>query len=205
MADKTNKQFWQRLARVYAPLAASDQQFYAELCARIQPYLRRDMDVLELACGSGQLSFPLSGGVRAWLATDFSENMIAQARRRGETGQLRFRVADATALPFPDARFDCVVIANALHIMPEPERAMREIRRVLKPGGLLCAPTFLWAEGRTNGVRRRLMSLAGFRLYREWNRERFQQFIEGYGFTVQEQDLIDGGFAPVGVLIAVKH
>ena len=42
--------------------------------------------------------------------------------------------------------FDCVVISNALHIMPEPEKAMQEIRRVLKKMVFCTLPTFLWAE-----------------------------------------------------------
>lgn len=204
MADTTNKKFWQRIARLYAPLMESDPDFYREICARIRPHLKSDMEVLELACGPGPLSRPLSSNVREWLATDFSENMIAQAKKQGESERLHFSVADATALPYPDAHFDCVVIANALHIMPQPEQAMREISRVLKPGGLLCAPTFLWAEGKANKFRKRVMSLAGFKVYREWDSKSFSQFVRSYGFTVLEMDLVDGGLAPVGVLIAVK-
>ena len=90
------------------------------------------MNVLELACGTGQLSFPLSDCTNSWTATDFSENMIKQAKRRGTTEKLSFCVADATALSYENENFDCVVISNALHIMPEPEKAMQEIRRVLK-------------------------------------------------------------------------
>lgn len=58
--------------------------------------------------------------------------MIKQAKRRGTTEKLSFCVADATALSYENENFDCVVISNALHIMPEPEKAMQEIRRVLK-------------------------------------------------------------------------
>ena len=48
------------------------------------------MNVLELACGTGQLSFPLSDCTNSWTATDFSENMIKQAKRRGTTENLVF-------------------------------------------------------------------------------------------------------------------
>lgn len=205
MKDRTNRRFWQRVAKLYAPLCESDRDFYPKLSAFVQPYLNGDMEVLELACGSGQLSFPLSGCVRSWLATDFSENMIAEARKRGETDRLRFRVADATALPFPDAHYDCAVIANALHIMPEPEQALREISRVLKPGGLLYAPTFLWAEEQASEVRRRLMELAGFKAYREWNLAQFRAFIEAQGYTVLKQELLESVPAPVGMLLARKQ
>ena len=136
--------------------------------------------------------------------TDFSENMIKQAKRRGTTEKLSFCVADATALSYENENFDCVVISNALHIMPEPEKAMQEIRRVLKKDGILYAPTFLWAEKKSSGLRKRLMSITGFKAYKEWNKENFCEFIADYGFTVVKVNLVDGGLAPVGVLIAKK-
>ena len=204
MKDKANKGYWQRLAKIYAPLMESDKKFYNAICGYIRDYLKPDMNILELACGTEQLSFPLSDYTNSWTATDFSENMIEQAKRRGTTEKLRFFVADATALSYEDEKFDCVVISNALHIMPEPEKAMQEIRRVLKKDGILYAPTFLWAEKNSSGLRKRLMSITGFKAYTEWNKGSFCKFISDYGFTVVEIDLVDGGLAPVGVLIAKK-
>ena len=201
---KANKGYWQRLAKIYAPLMESDKKFYNAICGYIRDYLKSDMNVLELACGTGQLSFPLSDCTNSWTATDFSENMIKQAKRRGTTEKLSFCVADATALSYENENFDCVVISNALHIMPEPEKAMQEIRRVLKKDGILYAPTFLWAEKKSSGLRKRLMSITGFKAYKEWNKENFCEFITDYGFTVVKVNLVDGGLAPVGVLIAKK-
>lgn len=60
MKDKANKGYWQRLAKIYAPLMESDKKFYNAICGYIRDYLKSDMNVLELACGTGQLSFPLS-------------------------------------------------------------------------------------------------------------------------------------------------
>lgn len=56
----------------------------------------------------------------------------------GESAQLAppFSVQDATSLPYTSGTFDAVVISNALHIMPEPEKALKEIRRVLKSGDI---------------------------------------------------------------------
>lgn len=147
MKDKANKGYWQRLAKIYAPLMESDKKFYNAICGYIRDYLKSDMNVLELACGTGQLSFPLSDCTNSWTATDFSENMIKQAKRRGTTEKLSFCVADATALSYENENFDCVVISNALHIMPEPEKAMQEIRRVLKKDGILYAPSAIMYFG----------------------------------------------------------
>lgn len=56
MKDKANKGYWQRLAKIYAPLMESDKKFYNAICGYIRDYLKSDMNVLELACGTGQLS-----------------------------------------------------------------------------------------------------------------------------------------------------
>lgn len=171
MNDKSNKKFWNKFAKLYAPFMKKDKGVYDNVCEYIRPYLNRNMNVLELACGSGQLSFNLSKYAKNWIGTDFSEQMILEARKRGENENLTFEVADATSLSFSDGEFNCVVIANALHIMPEPDEAMREIYRVLKPNGILSAPTFLWKEGTQSKFKKWIMSVVGFKMYQEWNKK----------------------------------
>ena len=73
--------------------------------------------------------------------------MIREAMKGERPANLTFEVADATALPYADASFDAVLIANALHVMPEPEKALNEIDRVLRPGGVLIAPNFVEHRG----------------------------------------------------------
>ena len=78
------------------------------------------------------------GCVRSWEATDFSAEMIRQAKKQVHSSRLHFSVQDATKLPYGPESFDAVVISNALHVMPHPEKALAEAWRVLKPGG--CPP-----------------------------------------------------------------
>ena len=127
-----------------------------------------------------------------------------KSRKHGEYENLVFEIADATSLIYTDEKFDCVVIANALHIMPEPDKAMKEIYRVLKPNGTLFAPTFLWKEEKQSKFKKRLMSIVGFKMYKEWDKKQFEEFIHEYGFSVAEMKLVNGGLAPVGVMIAYK-
>ena len=143
MTDKGNKNFWDKFAKIYAPFMKKDKVVYNEVCEILSPHLNKDMDVLELACGSGQFSFVLSKKAKSWIGTDFSKQMIIEAKKRGEYENLTFETDDATALSYGNERFDCVLIANALHIMPKLDEAMHEICRVLKPKGILLAPTFL--------------------------------------------------------------
>ena len=171
--ENDNKGFWQRFAKVYSPIMEkSSSRLYRDICDRIRPELNRQMNVLELACGTGQLSYPLSGRVRLWEATDFSEAMIAEAKKKNTSRRLHFSVQDATALPYAPESFDAVVISNALHIMPHPEKALSEIRRVLKPGGALFAPTFIHGESAGFRLRVKLMELAALRRSVIWPLER---------------------------------
>ena len=129
-----NKQFWERFSRHYSGFMRRSQATYQQICKAMRPFLKRDMDVLELACGTGQLSVPLSPCVRSWEATDFSAEMIHQAKKQVHSSRLHFSVQDATKLPYGPESFDAVVISNALHVMPHPQKALTEAWRVLKPG-----------------------------------------------------------------------
>ena len=198
MKRQDNKGFWQRVAGLYGPfMERSNRALYAEICRAIRSRLRPDMEVLELACGSGQLSSPLADSVRLWEATDFSESMIAAARKRAASPRLRFSVQDATALPYPTASFDAVVISNALHIMPHPERALAEIARVLRPGGLLFAPTFVHGESMGFRLRVWLMELFGFHTFNKWNAREFTDFLTAHGFSILEQRILGDSLAPL--------
>lgn len=103
--------------------------------------LRPGANVLDVACGPGESAFAAArlvapGG--SVVATDFAPEMVAGAERiaaaRGVEG-VTFRVADAEALPFPDGSFDAVTCRYGVMFFPRPEQAMREFRRVLRPGG----------------------------------------------------------------------
>ena len=110
----------------------------------------------------------MAGKSGSWEATDYSENMIKEAEKRNQgehkCEQLRFCVQDATNLTYEDEKFSVVVIANALHIMPQPEKALKEIHRVLKKDGILFAPTFVYERGYPK-LPIWLMEKAGFKTY----------------------------------------
>ncbi len=153
---KDNKSFWDRWAKRYDRAMSGDKDTYAQIVSRMKKKLNRNMIVLELACGTGILSVPLARNVKILEATDFSEEMIRQAKAKAHSSCLHFSVQDATNLPYASGIFDAVVIYNALHIMPEPGKALAEIRWVLKPGGILIAPTFTAADSLSGRMRIRL-------------------------------------------------
>jgi demethylmenaquinone methyltransferase/2-methoxy-6-polyprenyl-1,4-benzoquinol methylase len=100
--------------------------------------------VLDICAGTGELSFLLARAVGPEghvVATDFCDQMLDMARRKqnGSHANLSFSLADAKALPFPDSSFDAVTVAFGMRNIPDTILALKEIRRVLRPGGrFLC-------------------------------------------------------------------
>jgi len=98
--------------------------------------------VLDVACGTGDLTeaFARAGAARV-IGVDFTPEMleIAQGRRRKlrerVAGRIEYRLGDAQNLPIPDASVDVVSIAFGIRNVADPARAVREMRRVLRPGG----------------------------------------------------------------------
>ena len=173
----------------------------ADLCSRIGAGLTKDMTVLELCCGAGQLTLPLCGTVALWEATDPSAAAIARARRIPHSDRLRFSVMDAEGMPFEHSTFDAVVAFDALQSMQSPESALREIRRVLRPGGILFAPTFMYG-GRKPDLHTRLTELTGRRIRHRWMASEFLDLIRRYGFTIEKAVLVPDESAPICYLEA---
>lgn len=188
-----NKSFWDRWAKRYDFTMSKDRKTYEKLIGKMKKVLNRDMFVLELACGTGLLSVRLAESVKLLEATDFSEEMISKAKAKTHSSRLRFSVQDATKLHYADKTFDAVVISNALHIMPEPEKALFEIRRVLKSNGILIAPTFTAAGSMFGRFKIRLMELSGFKVFHKWTPEKYIDFLENNGFTVTDSEIYRGG------------
>jgi ubiquinone/menaquinone biosynthesis C-methylase UbiE len=103
--------------------------------------------VLELAAGTGDVAAALAGRVARVVATELSPAMVEAARRRGLEG-VEHRVMDLQALDLPDASVDAIACRFGFMLVPDPARALREARRVLRPGGRLAFAT--WAPARRN-------------------------------------------------------
>ena len=119
------------------------------------------------------------------IATDYSDGMIKEARRGDCPKNLRFEVADANNLPYEDNSFDAVLIANALHIVPDPKKVLKEIDRVLRLKGILIAPNFVEHRG-TLGSRiwSLILRIAGIRFEQQWTAKEYLSFLEEQGWHV---------------------
>ena len=197
MSEHDNRKFWGRYSRLYDfEVLHTSREAYGQVGRMISEALGPVMDVLEGATGTGLIALSIANAARSVTATDFSDKMIAAAKRKPTPANLTFSVEDATALTFADATFDAAVISNALHIMPDPVRALAEIRRVLKPKGPLFAPTFSHGHIKqsTFDFNAKLLKLIGFESYSKWTPEEFVAFVNANGFSVGRWEVLRAAF-----------
>lgn len=198
---------WNRFAIIYDRFIKKDENTYQEIIRRIVRLAKAEERVLEIATGTGMIALGLAGQITQIEAVDFSSGMIQAAQKKAlELGirNVHFSVQDACSLPYASGSFDIVVISNTLHIMPEPERALAEIKRVLKPEGLMIAPTYLHSESKKTAFLSLLMMAAGFRAYHRWTQQSYRSFLEQNGFTIVEFALYPASF-PLAYAVAKKR
>ena len=188
------KDFWDRNAGLYDRFMRKDGAAYEMMYEMIQPVVRHKT-VLELATGTGLIAKHIVNAAALVEATDASVEMIAEAKRDNHSAKLHFSVQDMFRLPYADKSFDVVIVSNALHIVPRPEKALQEINRVLKDDGVLIAPTFTHAGNSFRGkVKAFFMRLAGFPLHSRWTSEEYLRFLRRNGWSVRKSTVLKASF-----------
>ena len=188
------KNFWDRNAGRYDRFMRKDGAAYDEMYALIQPIVRHKT-VLELATGTGLIAKHIVNAAAHIEATDASAEMILEAKRDNQSAKLHFSVQDMFRLPYADKSFDVVIVSNALHIIPQPEKALAEIRRVLKDDGVLIAPTFTHGNSTLRGrLKLFFMKLVGFPLNSRWSSADYLAFLRQNGWTVRKSAVLKASF-----------
>ena len=186
-----SKNIWDIFAPVYELAMRSQKNIYDYMYVRIGE-VAKGKDVLELATGPGMIARHIAPLANHVVAIDFAPKMIETARKAKNPENVRFEVSDATSLRFEDKSFDAVVIANALHIIPNPEKALAEIRRVLKDDGVLIAPNFIFKAGGKRNLWQRILSLVGVRFAHEWTEDEYKSFLKANGWTIEMSYVLKG-------------
>ena len=144
------------MTQTWSPAAYGENgAFVHELAGGVLEWLapRQGEEILDLGCGDGQLSKRLAAGGATVRGVDASPEMVESARSRGVAAVQ----GSAEALPFDDARFDAVFSNAALHWVSDQDAMMREVRRVLRPGGRFAAE--MGGQGNIAAIRVALMAV----------------------------------------------
>lgn len=200
---REHKNFWDRNAGRYDRFMRKDRAAYEKMYGLIRPVVK-GKTVLELATGTGLIAKNIVNAAAHIEASDTSAEMIREAKRRNHSAKLYFSVQDMFCLPYADESFEVVIVSNALHIVPQPEKALAEIHRVLRDDGVLIAPTFTHAENSFFGNSKAFfLKLAGFPLHSRWTSEEYLCFLQQNGWTVRKSDVLKTSF-PLTYVECVK-
>ncbi|WBB68498.1 methyltransferase domain-containing protein [Micromonospora sp. WMMD812] len=182
------RRYWDRQAPTYdRQMSFADRRLFRDT----RPWIAAKAvgDVLEVAVGTG-LNLPYYPSQARLTAVEWSPRMLALARHRAaELGRdVDLRLGDAQALDFPDASFDTVVCTFSLCAIPDERRALGEMSRVLRPGGLLLLADHVPATAWPLRLGQRLAEVVSVPLGGEHFLRRPADQVRGWGWAVEGHD-----------------
>jgi len=180
-----------RTAEAFAQLSASKREGEGERVARLAHTQPEDIG-LDLACGPGTFTIPLARRTRRVLGLDLTPAFLGLARKRAAQeglGNVRFLCADATGIPIRDESIHVAVCGYSFHHMREPLRALREMARVLVPGGRLAVVDIYTPEGFDPSVNDRIEQARDDSHCHTFTQGEFGQAVEQAGFRIRATEL----------------
>ncbi|MBK8015205.1 MAG: class I SAM-dependent methyltransferase [Deltaproteobacteria bacterium] len=156
--------------------------------------------ILEVAAGTGLVTPVLARAGGEVVATDYAAAMVDRLRDKvAAAGLLNVdcRQADIYDLPFEGGTFDAVVAANVLHLVPDLEGALAALTKMLRPDGVLIAPTFCHDETRLSWLVSRVLAVTAFPGHRRFTIGSLRTAFETAGLKVDRCEVISG-LLPIG-------
>ena len=175
--------FWDRVAPLYDLVVNTlNRRVYDGTGGAVARLIRPGDTVLECACGTGAISAAIAPACARVVATDYSEGMLKQARKKlAKHSNVTVEQADITDLRYANDSFDAVVAGNVIHLLPEPGDALKELKRVVRPGGTIIVPTYVSLTDGANNPIPRLLSRLGVRFQEHFTPASYRAFFERMG------------------------
>ena len=199
--------FWDRVAGLYDLAEFTNAKVNAAARKRVRELIPVGARVLDCAAGTGEFSLAAAERAGSVLCTDLSLPMLDKARKKAAKKGLTnisFAPRDITALIDPDGSFDAVIAGNVLHLLDDPEPAVRELWRVTAPGGLLILPTYLQGKvGAAYGTLIKIYQGVGFHYEHAFTPETYREFLERLELAPVALEVIQGK-VPEGIGVLEK-
>ena len=197
--------FWDNVAGIYDLYQIINRKannHAASICAE---YITSEDNVLECACGTGIMTRIIAPKCKMMTATDFSEKMIHKAQRKlKKYKNVSFQMADITNLEFKESTFDKVVAANVIHLLDEPGKALDELFRVVRPGGVVLIPTYISQQADSSATITKIFNRMGANFKKEFDNITYKQFFEEMGIEADYR-LAPGVISCCVAIIKVKE
>ena len=177
--------FWDRVAPLYDAFENTvNRASYEGTALAVGQMIGPGDEVLECACGTGAISAAIAPVCARLVATDYSEGMLKQARKKlARFPHVVVEQADITDLHYADDSFDAVVAGNVIHLLPEPGDALKELKRVVKPGGTIIVPTYVIPKKRAHTMFLRVISRFGVHFQEHFDPVSYRAFFDRMGCT----------------------
>ena len=188
-----SKNFWDKIAGFYDFAESFNSKVYKEMTALAAGFVPQDAAVLDVAAGTGQLSFAAAEKAKEVVCTDLSLSMLENARKKAKrrnVTNILFEVRDIMKLTDRDNTYDVVIAGNVLHLLDEPQAAVKELYRVLKPGGRLLLPTFMLGGRKRTLVE--IYRLLGFTPAGDYTEETYRKMLEAADCGAVKTKMING-------------
>ena len=199
--------FWDRVAGLYDWVELTNRRVNSAAAVRVARLVPEGAKVLDCAAGTGLFALAAARRADSVLCTDLSQAMLSGAEKKARKQGLSnicFAVRDLTALPEGNGSFDVVIAANVLHLLPEPETAVRELWRVTAPGGRLILPTYLQGKAEAAyGTMIKIYQGAGFHYEHAFTPGTYRTFLENLCLAPVELEVIPG-HVPEGIALLEK-
>ena len=199
--------FWDRVAGLYDWVELTNRRVNSAAAVRVARLVPEGARVLDCAAGTGLFALAAARRADSVLCTDLSQAMLSRAEKKARKQGLSnicFAVRDLTALPEGNGGFDVVIAANVLHLLPEPETAVRELWRVTAPGGRLILPTDLQGKaGTAYGTMIKIYQGAGFHYEHAFTPGTYRTFLENLCLAPVGLEVIPG-HVPEGIALLEK-
>ena len=176
---------WDRVAPLY-DLAVNtlNRRVYYGTGSAVARLIRPGDTVLECACGTGTITAAIAPACARVVATDYSEGMLKQTGKKlARYPNVVVEQADITHLRYADNSFDAVVAANVIHLLPEPGDALKELKRVTRPGGTIIVPTYVIPKKRAHTIFLKLISRCGVHFQEHFDPASYRAFFERMGYA----------------------